>query len=1533
MKRDAARALFLILVLCFYDLHLAVGWAADPVSVVSLVHQSREKVAAQDLSEALSLARQAVRLDPAFADAWKQLGRVLMLRREYPEAISSLETALELKPQDLETPAWILSLLLELDRTQAAQLAASWEQASANTGVRLAATALRLMMSGNLAGAEKALKATPPPAEARSVLALAWTFLGNLYLQQQKAARAIDAYQEALRLQAGFVPALRELGWAFRRAGQPVQAAAAWERGLERNPLLTAWIVWIAEARSAAREPVTGSPAIQRLLASEPTQDQARVLKLALLLLEPDRGRAQAFEQQLAQQPQAARLTALAYAYADRLAGRYAEAARRLVDLERSYPNDSEIHRLLAETYTRWAEALPLSEKRGPLEKLVALKPGRLSAWRDLGWSRWAAKLPDAAIQAWSRAIGGKRGQGGALVEQVVALLVESGDAARAVELYRRWQPGGSLSAIGIRLVKSGRTLAADTFLEAAWKEQDQPARTGLYLARVKAQQGLCVDLPRYLAPFLSQEVGWASRDEIDILLKALKTCSDDPGILPLLRRVETQLAAEPGFDQPVSELLQQAASERQSQGYSEEALKLYRRSLARNPDRPREWFLAAELAQMLGEETEARAILTSTLVRARTPAVKEGIRGKLAQDAGQLEAAVALYRRSLAHDPQQPELRLSLFDSLVALKRFDEARQEGAWFNDRVAQGDYRSKIYLAQVRNALGQPAAALKLWREINLANPDNPYYAVETGRTLLNLCRAPEALEVVEPVVDRFPNVRAFELLAQINAALNRPREVLEWTEQGLELKQTRRLLELRVEAADDLGESDIVLEAGEALLALDRGYVPAARAVGRALQTLGHTEEARKYYEDLLKRNPAFLPSQAPLKDLASEQGKPREAVDYARETVAQRPWDADAARRLAVAQAEDQQFVPALATLRYMAGQSVNKILILVYSEVNSCAYPGRNSSRQVVSHLERLAASGYKFVVPPNLDNPSDAPQVMVVVVDTEAPALREIDAVLRRLGGQAVCAANPDVIKGQVPDPATAGLLQELQKSGRWLLASSGPSDRQPLPVAADGALGNPLTHRLQTPRGEETAAAMAQRLGQTLGDSAGSLPRSTHRTLIYPKGDYGQYSLDIDTQALNTLKGAVAGAFSAAVAGDDQGFIAPGYDPYRLPGRLVPPTWDENDLYKHLKEKNPYINARLDLAKVLSWNGQYEAANRWFRQADALGADPVEVNFRWGANAYFEGDLPTALAKLRRARELDPESQKVAAMLERAELARRPQLAGTFSGWRDSDGRSRLVYGGSGAAYVHDRLEVEAFSDRNIWARSGIGSEDGTRIGGGFKWHFLEECWLRGRLWLMNLDRGQNYAGWAASLHVPNPYLSGNLEFFTERDLEDTVEAVRKGILAYRQGVLTSTRAFDTWDVLANFYLINRTDGNNTPWGEFWLIKRLHEDPFYGLGALVQLATSNKDVPEYWSPQSLQEYLAYATTRGNFGPLHYSLSARVGPAKESSTDWRVVWGARAALELRITPKFSLSGLYDRLETPTYHRNLFWSGIFLRF
>ena len=116
---------------------------------------------------------------------------------------------------------------------------------------------------------------------------------------------------------------------------------------------------------------------------------------------------------------------------------------------------------------------------------------------------------------------------------------------------------------------------------------------------------------------------------------------------------------------------------------------------------------------------------------------------------------------------------------------------------------------------------------------------------------------------------------------------------------------------------------------------------------------------------------------------------------------------------------------------------------------------------------------------------------------------------------------------------------------------------------------------------------------------------------------------------------------------------GFIAPGYDPFGCRGHGSP-TWDKTQLMKHLKAGQPLFKSRLDLAKALIGNGQHEEANRWFRRAEVLGVDPVEFNFNWGANAFFEGDLPTVPGEAAAGSGVGPQLRKIATMLVRAQLA---------------------------------------------------------------------------------------------------------------------------------------------------------------------------------------------------------------------------------------------------------------------------------------
>jgi tetratricopeptide (TPR) repeat protein len=356
---------------------------------------------------------------------------------------------------------------------------------------------------------------------------------------------------------------------------------------------------------------------------------------------------------------------------------------------------------------------------------------------------------------------------------------------------------------------------------------------------------------------------------------------------------------------------------------------------------------------------------------------------------------------------------------------------------------------------------------------------------------------------------------------------------------------------------------------------------------------------------------------------------------------------------------------------------------------------------------------------------------------------------------------------------------------------------------------------------------------------------------------------------------------------------------------------------------------VRARLELAKVLYWECQYERADQWFRKAEALGADPADVHFHWGNNAYQEGDLPSAIEKLRTAKELDPAAKRTDPALERAESRKKLLLDLDYDGWHDKDNRSYLQYGANIGGYVSDRLRLDLFADRNRWARKGLGDEKGTRVGAGALWHFADEYRLTGKIWQMSLDHISDHFGGLVNVHIPNALLAGNIELEAAREEIDTVEAVRKKILSSRFELNSYSRIKDEWDLNIVPSYTHRSDNNDTYMLEASFGKRLHEWPFLSAGYTLRLADSDRNPPEYWAPKGLQEHQLYVLTRGEYKHLHYYCALRGGLAEEFNTDWRFVWGTRLILDYTVLSRLTLTGEINYLDLPTYNRTAWRLGI----
>ena len=1305
------------------------GDASETVSVVQLVKMSRDRLAARDLPGALAQARKAVAEDPAYPEAWKQLGRVLMLQGAYGDAASSLEMAEKLKPDDGETRKWLLRV-------------------------------------------------------------------------------------------------------------QVVTAVKA---------------------------------------------------------------------------------------------GRFADAEKRLEGILKASPNNEEARELLALTLRAEAQGKQGSDLAELLTRIVALEPDRGGTWRDLGWTLFTKGEYSEAVAAWERALQDKRLDRKALIEKAVAGLAEQKQTALVKQCWQRWSPGSPFLPLAMRLMEMNRLMAAREVLTIAWDSGEDPVVTGLYLAYTEARGGACAKTYEHLRPYADKAAADGSRARAETYVTAVRACSSEPGMWPLVLNLQGLIEGHPYLGTKIVDVYEKAASERRGMREYERAYDLFEIVILRDSNRADAWPAIWVLAKNTGREEKAKKLFQDVLKRTSSLAVREGIEGFFAENRGDLPSAVDHYKKSLAANPDQSELRYFLFTDLITLRRYNEAQAQSEWFMAQVASGNSTVKAYMANSLAALGKTEEALAVWQELYLSMPENPYYAIETARNMFLLCRADEAVSILERMNEETPNVRAFEVLAEIESARGNAKKAYDATTAGLALQASPTLLRLHAETADVIGASVEAQKAAETALRTDPGNVGMNLILGRALTDRKLVKESISHYESLVGSNSEFLPGLMQLRNLYSSEKVPDKALRYADRIADQRPWDLTAGQLRSISQVEGDQFPPALKYLRELSAEDIMRATpVLIYSNVIACPYKGRTNATQVTSHLERLAADNYRFTSPQDLNGAGGEKNIIVVISGTGPSVVEQLDATLRKVGGKAVYVADSGARGEILPEQPSPSRLSSMASSGRWVIAST-PSADKTVRTSRAGGTGNALTHRAYSDSTVEDSAALKTRLDREL--DPGSEPPAGSGIFFYPKGDYGQLSLDTDSGALETLRSAVGARYRYGIAADEKGFVTAGFDPLRMPGRVVPSEWNADDLARHLTQDNPFVRARLELARVLYMHSQHERANVMFRKAEHLGADPEEVYFQWGSNANIEGDVPTAVEKLRLAHKLNPESERNKSSLDRSEKKLNPLVDTWLRGWSDNDQRSYSALGARADTHVTDRIQLSAFTDTNKWSRSGLGSEKGNRFGAGGRWYFKEEYWLDAALWYMNVIGINNYLGGFASVHIPNERWGGYLNLEAGRNEVDTVEAVREKIMANSYAIRTYSRIRDEWDLYTDLIYTHYTDNNDSATLEGILMKRLHEWPFLGVGYRYRFGYSTQNPEEYWSPQSLQQHEAYIATRGEYGRFHYTASAEAGGAHDATAGWRFVWGARLDVAYQVTTGLSLYGMYFHRETPTYNRDQWGFGIRYRF
>ncbi len=175
--------------------HAQTGSEAEASHRSAIAHRSAGR-----LPEALTAAREAVRLRPDHARYHFTLAGILRLQSDYEGALAEYRRAGELEPRSQESVAMTGAMLARLNRC------------------------------------EEAIPVLRRAVEITATDASSWGNLGACLRRLRRVDEAITAYQTAIRENPGDAELLNNYAVALRQAGRAAEAISALEAALARSP-------------------------------------------------------------------------------------------------------------------------------------------------------------------------------------------------------------------------------------------------------------------------------------------------------------------------------------------------------------------------------------------------------------------------------------------------------------------------------------------------------------------------------------------------------------------------------------------------------------------------------------------------------------------------------------------------------------------------------------------------------------------------------------------------------------------------------------------------------------------------------------------------------------------------------------------------------------------------------------------------------------------------------------------------------------------------------------------------------------------------------------------------------------------------------------------------------------------------------------------------------------------------------------------------------------------------------------------------
>ena len=205
-------------------------------TVQQLFKQGETAEAVRNNSQAETIWREILRVEPNNGKAYNNLGNALRRQGKLAEALAAHQKALQLNHNDAEAYVGIGNVLNAQGKPEEA-LASHKKAIQLNPKLAIAYNGLGNALSDQKK-LDEAIAAYQKAIELDPKFAYAYNNLGNALKDQKKLDEAVTAYQKAIELDPKFAYAYNNLGIALYDQKKLDEAIAAYRKAIELNPEL-----------------------------------------------------------------------------------------------------------------------------------------------------------------------------------------------------------------------------------------------------------------------------------------------------------------------------------------------------------------------------------------------------------------------------------------------------------------------------------------------------------------------------------------------------------------------------------------------------------------------------------------------------------------------------------------------------------------------------------------------------------------------------------------------------------------------------------------------------------------------------------------------------------------------------------------------------------------------------------------------------------------------------------------------------------------------------------------------------------------------------------------------------------------------------------------------------------------------------------------------------------------------------------------------------------------------------------------------